>query len=272
MKQEFKLGMFSWFGYVLPLPERLRLIKEAGFDAVSLWWEDELAPALIKKERFAALVREAGLAFENIHAPFIDTNNLWSSEKSAREKTVRQYQEWLEECARFEIPLMVMHLTEGDKLPGLNESGVESILALVRFAEEVKVKIALENTRQGEHVAYVLSRIPSDYLGLCYDSSHGRLTPDRGSALLETYGHRMLATHLSDNDGRKDRHWLPGNGEIQWHKLLDYFIMNKYKGYLSLEAGASPEELQGTPEAFVQKAFQRLSGLRQVMADRQLEI
>ncbi|MDX9870909.1 MAG: sugar phosphate isomerase/epimerase family protein [Clostridia bacterium] len=269
MNREFKLGMFSWFGYILPLPERLRLIQQAGFASISLWWEDEYTPALIKKEHFAALVREAGLFFENIHAPFINTNDLWSADKAAREKAVQQYLTWLEDCAQYAIPLLVMHLTEGDEPPEANKYGLESMMALVRGAEERSVKIAVENTRRTNHVSFVLNEIPSDYLGLCYDSSHARLCPDRGETLLNRFGQRLLATHLSDNDGKEDRHWVPGNGIINWNSLMNKFIMNNYTGYLTLEVAADPEERKGPPEVFVQKAFQRLTGIRQANpADR----
>ena len=40
----YPLGIFSWFGFVLPFEERITLIKEAGFTATSIWWEDEDAP------------------------------------------------------------------------------------------------------------------------------------------------------------------------------------------------------------------------------------
>jgi formylglycine-generating enzyme required for sulfatase activity len=38
------LGLFSWFGYRLPLEQRLALAAGAGFDTVSLWLgkEEEL--------------------------------------------------------------------------------------------------------------------------------------------------------------------------------------------------------------------------------------
>ncbi len=34
-------GIFSWFGIELPLDERLRLIKKAGFDSTSVWLGEE---------------------------------------------------------------------------------------------------------------------------------------------------------------------------------------------------------------------------------------
>lgn len=54
-------------------PERLHLIKEAGFDAVSAWWEDEEGTPGIKKEHFPTLARDSGLILENIHVPLNNT-------------------------------------------------------------------------------------------------------------------------------------------------------------------------------------------------------
>ena len=34
--------IYDWFGYELPIKERYRLIKEAGFDGVLLWWSEYL--------------------------------------------------------------------------------------------------------------------------------------------------------------------------------------------------------------------------------------
>jgi hypothetical protein len=39
-----KLGMFAWFGYDLPMRERLQIIKDAGFDATALWWDEKICP------------------------------------------------------------------------------------------------------------------------------------------------------------------------------------------------------------------------------------
>lgn len=39
MRNKSNIGIFSWFGYVMPMKERLELIKKAGFDGVTIWWE-----------------------------------------------------------------------------------------------------------------------------------------------------------------------------------------------------------------------------------------
>lgn len=56
-----KLGIFSWFSYSLDIEERLRMIKQAGFDATSLWWGDE------NKHYQPEMARKLGLEIDNIH-------------------------------------------------------------------------------------------------------------------------------------------------------------------------------------------------------------
>lgn len=51
-----KLGIFSWFGFVMPLRKRLELIKNAGFDVTSLWWEDEEGNPPTRKDEMPRMV------------------------------------------------------------------------------------------------------------------------------------------------------------------------------------------------------------------------
>lgn len=260
------LGIFSWFGYVLPFAERIELIKAAGFTATSVWWEDEDAPFPIKKEDMPALVRAKGLYLENIHAPFADSNALWSDNDCLRNSVIETYLQWLTDCRDFGIPRMVMHITEGDNPPAPNEHGLNSMLELVKAAEELGVVIAIENTYRTDNVPYLLNRIQSKHLGFCFDSSHHHLRSPQDFRLLEEYGRRLAATHLSDNDGLKDRHWLPGHGIIHWTELVRSFPKG-YAGCLTLEAYPTDEERQGEPGKFLETAYQRIAHVQRLITE-----
>jgi sugar phosphate isomerase/epimerase len=254
-----KFGIFSWFGFVMSLSKRIELIKNAGFDSTSLWWEDEEGSPSIKKNEMPKIVRDSGLILENIHVPFNDSNNLWSETASARDKIVKQHVTWLEDCAKFDIPIMVMHIMEGNMTPELNKYGIESMLYLTKKAEEYKVKIAAENTKLVGGIHFILSEIQSDHLGFCYDSSHARLQGEE--ALLKYFDRRLIAVHLSDNDGQKDRHWLPGNGVIKWSEFSNSFPKHYYSGNLTLEVCPTDEERKAGAKQFLLKAFKSLSSL-----------
>ncbi|TGE38138.1 sugar phosphate isomerase/epimerase [Desulfosporosinus fructosivorans] len=264
MQHQYPLGIFSWFGFVLPFQERLRLIKEAGFAATSLWWEDEDTPWQIKKESMPQLVRDIGLVLENLHVPYNNSSELWSEFKSVRSEFIHRHIRWLHDCANYHIPMMVMHLTEGVNPPAPNSDGVKSFRELVRVAEELGVMIAIENTRRRDNVPYLLSEIPSDHLGFCFDSSHHCLSDKQDFSLLGNFGDRLITTHLSDNDGLEDRHWLPGHGIIDWVMVAQHFPAG-FRGCLTLEAYPMAGEREESPELFLKRAFEKAKYLRDLL-------
>lgn len=261
---KYQLGIFSWFGFVLPLPERLKLIKDAGFDAATLWWEDEIGSPAIKKEHMPKIVRDSGLILENIHIPYDNCDDLWSEYKSSRDAVVNKYIGWLNDCAEYNIPMMVMHISDSLNLPSPNKYGLDSISRLLKVAEDLEVVIAVENTGREDYICFVLSELNSEYLGLCYDSSHNRIYSRDNLTLLEQLGNRLTATHFSDNDGNRDSHWLPGEGIINWEKVIDVFPKTEYSGYLTLEVYPTQKQLKRTARDFLAKAYQSALWIRKL--------
>jgi|LSQX01.1.fsa_nt_gb hypothetical protein len=49
---------FAWFGYELPKKTSFDLIKQAGFDGVTLWWNDDFGDNDFRCN--PELAREAG--------------------------------------------------------------------------------------------------------------------------------------------------------------------------------------------------------------------
>lgn len=241
-KDELNLGIFSWFGFIMPLRERLRLIKKVGFKGVSIWWEDEEGDFPVKKEDIPRLVSSYELEFENIHAPFSNCSEFWSDNREVREKIVNKHIQWIKECREFAIPLMVMHVTEDFKLSQPNKYGIDSIEKIAKAAEENNVKVAIENTDNKEFIHYLLSNINSPNLGLCFDSSHNAICLGKEIDLLKLYGHRLFTTHISDNDGIADRHWIPYEGNIDWEKIKESFPLDSYNKYISMEVFTKEED------------------------------
>jgi len=54
-------------------------------------------------------------------------------------------------------------------------------------------------------------------------------------------GERLIALHIQDTDGKKDRHWLPGQGIIDWAQFMKDLISIDYQGVLTLEISGNPE-------------------------------
>jgi sugar phosphate isomerase/epimerase len=258
---KYYLGIFSWFGFVLPFPERLRQIKEAGFDAVTIWWEDEIGNNLgycnVFKEEMPQMVRDNGLYLDNVHLPYENCDDFWSESGTVRENIVNKHLKWLEDCAKFDVPVAVMHITDRSSLPDApSKNGINSLEKIVRKAEELKIKLAVENISRPDYLDCVFWELQSEYLGFCYDSSHDWLYSKNKTELLKKWKHILNAIHLSDNDGIFDRHWLPGEGIVNWNDLAETFS-GSFHGCLTLEVFPKSDE-KIDHKNFLKNAYKRV--------------
>lgn len=245
------ITIYDWFGYDLPIEQRYRLIRAAGFDGVLLWWSDGFG----RGEGYRngpKLAREAGLFIENIHAPVEQQNNLWLDNLDGA-ALLDVYLRSLSDCAEFDIPTMVMHLPE-EAYPH-NALGLERVKRIVEHAERLNVDIALENVRNLSNVSHMLDRIDSTRLGFCYDCAHHEhYFPD--ADLLGRYGSRLKALHLHDDNGSWGQHGLPLDGSLDWPKIMKNIAATGYSGATAIEP-MNWDYLDLSPEEFLRRAFER---------------
>jgi len=259
-----KLTIFSWIGFPIPMEERLKYIKEAGFDGIMLWWSDQYAETDGDKSRHPDEARRHGLFIENIHTPILPNNYLWEDGIKGDEME-KLLTDCINDCYLHNIPTAVIHVTYGFNPPPVNQTGIDRFKRMVEAAEKRGVNIALENLIRPEYLEPLFSSIDSERLGFCYDSGHENFF-SKGTDLLSQYGPKLIALHLHDNDGSKDQHLLPGEGNIDWDTLMKKISSTGYTGPVALEAANRhtkhpPGE---TPESFLKKAFdaaRRLRGL-----------
>lgn len=262
------LGIFSYIGYDLPLDKRLGLIKDAGFDATSIWWgdeEDDYRRGF--RLKMPQMVCDHGLYLEFVHVAFKCCDDLWSESASERESAVDQHLEWVADCAETGIPIMVMHAMRGSYKGAINRHGMESIERIVRAGEDAGIVIAVENTRRMDVLEPIFTEIDSPVLGFCYDSSHERLSTEEVGVLLRRYGDRLSCTHFSDCDGTFDRHWLPGEGIIDWRAVMDAFPAETYSGCFSLEVVPGKVAADLSPFEFLAESYKRANWLAGLIAN-----
>jgi sugar phosphate isomerase/epimerase len=258
-----RFGMFSWFGYPMPFEDRLELIKGAGFSATGFWLgpEEELA-GKGKADLLPDIIRSRGLFLDYVHAPDIGCNDVWSESEARRGEWRRVYRSYVDLCERHSIPFLVMHVSQskGEQSESPTEEGLSAMMDFVKAAEDSSVKIAVENTMQPALLDLIFSHIQSDYLGFCYDTSHDFLYSTKPGALLKRWGHRLLVTHLGDNDGVHDCHWLPGLGILNWEEIMRWFPTKTYQGSLTLEVFPKDQENEPAPD-FIASAYQSIERL-----------
>lgn len=189
--------------------------------------------------------RSAGMAVLNCHAPHMPGWELNSPDGAVLKRHLRL----LDSYAELGCETVTVHAGTndgGEPLTVLRERTARSLEALIRRAETLGMVIVLENTifptdTPAELLGY-LKRFRCDAFGICFDAGHANLmdgTPGKRSAdMIEWIRRRwngevrfevdtlalllpdVVTCHLHDNDGSDDRHWLPGEGTIDWPRLL----------------------------------------------------
>lgn len=245
-------SIHTWFGYELPISDRVRLIKEAGFTSAMLMWSDEYQPDGPSLHEYPGIIRKSGLQIENIHLPFGCSNGIWLDNLEGKD-TMSIYSQCIEDCTLHEIPVAIMHPNRSIEPPSLNNLGLDRFRLLAEKAAKADVILALENVSKWKYTPQILDAINSPSLGFCYDSGHDLLYSPKPYELPVRFADRLVALHLHDNMMEKDDHRLPLEGMLNVHALVDVIIESGYQGSLSLEvASPKPEE---EPLDYLKRAY-----------------
>jgi sugar phosphate isomerase/epimerase len=254
----FAIGLSSVFFRERFDPEiHLPLMVETGIALVEL--SHNAYPWLSQKRAFREFRRavvSSGIAINSIHLPFGSDFDLSSNEAKIRDATIQAGLMCVERLDGLKGKYLVVH--PGLEPVGDRERGDKirvSAQSLARIVHAIPpssaVKVALEclprtclchNSK--EHLA-LIRRLAAKRVGVCLDANHANLQEDLVKATLN-YGSRILTTHVSDNDGIDERHWLPGKGIIPWRKWIKALSAIKYAGPLVYEV--YPSEKPGTTE------------------------
>ena len=254
-----KIGIFCWYGYIQPFETRIKLIKEAGFDYVMIWWEDEFYPNHIDRRSLIKIANSYGLDLDNIHLPFDNVNMLWSENNTERQRRTSIFVKWLHECRESGADTVVMHSSQD--IVKLNYGqGFKSLNEIINAAEDIKLRIAFENTQMLEYTEFILKEFKSHYVGFCYDSSHDFIKGQSFGEILKKWKNKLFAVHLSDNDGIFDYHWIPGKGHVNWEKIIGLIKETDIKSF-SMETYPFNTEKVMEPLDFLVKARDNLKSI-----------
>ncbi len=205
-KTKLCLGIMGSLG--ISAVEQIKMFKEAGFEAFFYEWTpgcnlDEIVKA----------AEENGMEFHNVHAPFSGPGNvsaLWEQNERT-ETSFGTLMECIRDCAEHGIKLIIMHTFIGFDKHEPTEMGVRMYGRLIKYAEELGVNIALENTEGEEYLACLMDAFKDKKnVGFCWDTGH-ELCYNRSKDMMALYGDRLMCTHINDNLGVKDF-----DGEITW--------------------------------------------------------
>ena len=235
------------------------MAKEIGFDG--LFSGEVHGDDFESMKRVRRIANETGLLYEFSHSKIPGCMELWRN-SGGGEDYVKLLKRNIDNCARLEIPILVVHCqpeyqTEPDMALGL--SYLEPV---VRYAEDAGVKIAFENIDHPQCLLQTMAHFPNSHVGFCYDAGH-EACRGYGYEFLPLVGDRLICTHIHDNEGvfNEDKHMLPFDGTLDFERVARQIRESGYKGTLMLEvlAGASDHyegvSYQGvSPQEYLRRA------------------
>lgn len=219
----------------------LAAMKANGLNYLEVDWlfPSEATPAEI--EKWAGAIKErcdrAGITVWTVHIPYGGAYDISQAGDSARREAVRLSAQDMETSARLLAPKrFVIHPSAE---PIADEEREARIAASRRSLAELAAKAAgygipllvenLPRTCLGNNSGELLRIIDGiDNTGICFDVNH-LLGESHASFIANTRG-RIGTTHMSDYDGRDEKHWLPGEGVIDWTALLRGLHETGYHG------------------------------------------
>ncbi len=247
------IGISTWVYFWRPLAEVLSDIAKAGYGCVEIWAEGTHLDPRISPDLsvFRVLLECLHLRVQSLHAPFKGLD-IASLNEGKRENSLELIRQSMEFCSEIEGKIVVIHPcsneTSGDDQSCIRarNKAVESLDTLATFARKLGIKLAVENlpnmgawrfATELSQLSNIVSEINNSSLGLCLDTGHvlvGREDIDFSKNTLEC-GKNLFALHIQDTDGKDDRHWLPGQGVINWTQFLKDLVSIDYNGVLMLE-------------------------------------
>jgi sugar phosphate isomerase/epimerase len=192
-------------------------------------------------DELVAGIPETGLKVWSIHAPFC---SIAMDDEETRADGVRQLVRSAKVAQAFGSNIVVVH--PGRDVPSKDrqrelEWTVEGMLkALEKYPPETKLALETMGKKSlagpPEEMAWVMERLPADRAGVCMDTGH----TNQGYDVVEyikQFPNRIFSVHLQDNNGERDDHFLPGDGQLDWPPILKALWANGYNGPLVNEGG-----------------------------------
>lgn len=242
------------------IEDQAAMMKDVGFETTFLQMENA------DLDRIFRACRSVGISFYYLHGPYARDgksyiNDMWDEQDG---HMFSRLLSTVELCSRYEIPIMVSHVSSAvEKPPCVNPYGLERFGRLLDRARELGVTIAFENQRSVANLASIFEEFPD--ARFCWDTGHESAFGG-GIEFMPIFGSRISAVHLQDNRllHLNDIHLIPGDGLIDFSKVMNYLDSYKYDGPLMMELkkDTNPEYKDMPAEDFFTRAAENLKSVQ----------
>jgi sugar phosphate isomerase/epimerase len=150
-------------------------------------------------------------------------------------------------CEILGVKHIVIHsggepLKEEERAERVERAG-EKLPLLADVAEKYGADICIEvlpRTCLGRDSDEILKMLAyDDRLRVCFDTNH--IFRESEVDFIRKIGKKIATTHISDRDDINERHWLPGEGILDWVAIMDALDEIGYEGDWIYECGLAPK-------------------------------
>ena len=209
------------------------------------------------------LAEEYGVCLWSYHLPFMpfEDLDLAALDRDKRRRTLTYCQELIKKAADIGVDKFVVHASgepNADKdRPDAVRAAMESLASLAETAAHAGGVMALEDLPRtcigntGEEVNLLLTA--DERLRVCFDTNH--LLQESPEDFVRTVGDKIITLHVSDYDFVDEKHWMPGEGQVDWDAVITALEQVGYTGPWMYEISPSsprmPRSRELTCEDFV---------------------
>ena len=219
--------------------------------------------ARLNYSELSALSEKYGVKIWSMHLPFGPFTVLDLSNPALAEHTVEYYAELIKKGAEIGVDKFVLHpsgepIKEEERRLRM-ETAKASLGALAKIAAKHGAVICVENLprtclgKNSEEIAELVSAHPA--LRVCFDTNH--LLSEDPAEFVRKIGDKIATIHVSDYDFVNERHWLPGEGKIDWQAILAALREINYSGVWMYEIELRCPKTILRDRAFVYEDFSK---------------
>ena len=178
-----------------------------------------------------------GIELWSYHLPFAPFSELDLSSPDLCDHTVEYFKSLIKEGSAIGIKRFVVHpsgepISDEQRATHL-ECAKKTLALLAEYAKGFDGIICVEDLprscigRNSEEILALLSA--HEDLCTCFDTNH-LLFLEKPHEYIRKIGNRIVTLHVSDYDFLDERHWLPGEGDIDWQALFQALCEVGYNG------------------------------------------
>ena len=238
----YKIGLSSC-GFLLT-EENFRALRENNIDVIEISMRSDMYGDIDYKA-LKRLSERYAVGLWSYHLPFSPFSeiDISSPDKTVRENTVHYSTELISRASHIGIDKFIVH-PSGEPIEDASREehlkySMQSLNMLAEFAHKCGAVIAVEDLPRtcigntSDEIGELIGA--NDKLRVCFDTNH--LLSEDHISFMKKLADKIITVHISDYDFVDERHWLPGEGKLDWNTIFEAFKEIGYNGVWLYEMG-----------------------------------